>query len=85
MRTFRRVRSTIEHLGGTQPREVLIWITSAVGVGNVRVNAAWWDVNQLVERANVALDIDGNGTDDSLLRRAIDEILSTCNYHLNVQ
>ena len=82
--TFRRIRSTIEILGAQQPREVLDWIVKSIGVGSLAAHASWWDVQQIIDRARVALDIDGAGDDDATLRRAIDEIAATCNHHLNV-
>lgn len=83
--TFRRVLSTIEALGAKQPREVLHWISTSIGVGNLSVNVAWWDVRHMVERAIVALAIDADGDDDMNLERALTEIRHVCNYHLNLQ
>lgn len=81
---FRRVRGVIELQGEKQPREVLTWIVNSIGVGRVSVHAGWFDVQAIIDRARVALDIDGNGDDDATLRRALTEILSTCNHHLDV-
>lgn len=85
--TFRRVLSTIEILGAKQPREVLHWISTSIGIGNLSVNAAWWDVKHVVERAVAALAIDADGEDDDdmTLERALTEIRHVCNYHLNLQ
>lgn len=86
--TFRRVRSTIEILGAKQPREVLRWISTSVGVGSIVSNVGWWDVLHVVERARVALYLYDGGcgeSDPRLLARALDEITATCNYHLNLQ
>jgi len=83
--TFRRIRSTIDVCGAKQPREVLRWLVQSIGVGRIGVDAGWWDIQQIVDRAQAALDVDGEGTDDANLSRALTEIKSTCDYHLNVQ
>jgi hypothetical protein len=49
----------------------------------LRVEGRRRAIQQIIERARVALDIDGNGDDDATLRRALTEITSTCNYHLD--